>query len=363
MPAKITATDSPSKAPASRKKSNGTTVWLDAKSAARARKELGDDKIVEMYRSMLHMRRFEEQAGRAYQMGKIKGFCHLYIGQEPVAVACAEATEERDYMVCAYRDHAHAIAKGIPADAVMAELYGKVDGCSRGKGGSMHLFDVDKKFYGGWGIVGGQIPTAAGVAFAAKYRDEDAVTLGLLGDGSIHQGVVHETFNMAQLWSLPIVFIIENNRYAMGTEMHRASSVSDLSVIADAYGMASANIDGKDIFHAYYGIKEAVERARAESKPTLLNIDTYRFRGHSMSDPATYRTKEELEAEMAGDPIIRLQNWLVESKIRTLEEIEAFDVEIKADVKASLKFAEESPQPDESEHEQHIYVDWSWDIE
>ncbi len=363
MPAKTTATDSATKAPASRKKSNGTQEWLDPKSAAKARKELGDDKIVEMYQSMLHMRRFEEQAGRAYQMGKIKGFCHLYIGQEPVAVACAEALEERDYMVSAYRDHGHALAKGMTGNAVMAELYGKVDGCSRGKGGSMHLFDVSKKFYGGWGIVGGQIPTAAGIAFAAKYRDEDAVTVGFLGDGSIHQGVVHETFNMAQLWSLPVVFIIENNRYAMGTELKRASSVENLAVKADAYGMASATIDGKDIFKAYFGIKEAVERARGESKPTLLNIDTYRFRGHSMSDPANYRTKDELEAEMAGDPIVRLQNWLVESKIRTLDEIEAFDVEIKADVKASLKFAEESPQPDVSEHEQHIYVDWSWDIE
>lgn len=363
MPEKITATDRPSKAPVSRKKSNGTTEWLDAKLAARARKELGDDKIVEMYKSMLYMRRFEEQAGRAYQMGKIKGFCHLYIGQEPVAVAAGEAIEERDYMVSAYREHAHALAKGMSGDAIMAELYGKVDGCSRGKGGSMHLFDASKNFYGGWGIVGGQIPTAAGVAFAAKYRGEDAVSLGFLGDGSIHQGVVHETFNMAQLWSLPVVFIIENNRYAMGTELHRASSVEDLSVKADGYGMARARIDGRDIFKAYYGIKEAVDRARSESKPTLLNIDTYRFRGHSMSDPATYRTKDELEAEMAGDPIVRLQHWLVDQKIRTVEQIEEFDVQVKEDVKASLKFADESPQPDVSEHEQHIYVDWSWDIE
>jgi pyruvate dehydrogenase E1 component alpha subunit len=363
MPEKITASDRPAKAAAGRKKSNGSIEWLDATYAARARKELGDAKIIEMYRMMLLLRRFEEQAGRAYQMGKIKGFCHLYIGQEPVAVACAAALEERDYMVSAYREHGHAMAKGMSGDAVMAELFGKVGGCSRGKGGSMHLFDVNKKFYGGWGIVGGQIPTAAGIAFAAKYRDEGAVTVGFLGDGSIHQGVVHETFNMAQLWKLPAVFIIENNMYAMGTALHRASSVSDLSFKARAYDMAHAQIDGKDVFKAYYGIKEAVDRARHESKPTLLDVLTYRFRGHSMSDPANYRTKEELEAEMAADPILRLQNWMLDHKLQTAEQFEEMDREVKEEVKASLKFAEESPQPDPSELEQHIYVDWSWDIE
>lgn len=362
MAEKIAAEGS-AKSSGTRKKSNGATQWLDAKLAARARKDLGDAKIVEMYRMMVLLRRFEEQAGRAYQMGKIKGFCHLYIGQEPVAVACAAALEDRDYVVSAYREHGHAIAKGMTGDAVMAELFGKVDGCSRGKGGSMHLFDVTKKFYGGWGIVGGQIPTAAGVAFAAKYRNEDAVAVGFLGDGSIHQGVVHETFNMAELWDLPVVFIVENNQYAMGTALMRASTVADLSLKARAYDMAHAQIDGKDVFRAYYGIKEAVDRARKESKPTLLDITTYRFRGHSMSDPANYRTKEELEAEMAADPMVRLQNWLVQQGIRTAEELEAMDKEIKDDVKASIQFAEQSPQPDPSEHEQHIYVDWTWDIE
>ncbi|MEZ4461060.1 MAG: pyruvate dehydrogenase (acetyl-transferring) E1 component subunit alpha [bacterium] len=363
MPEKANASEQPKRAASGKKKSNGSTEWLDATYAARARKELGDEKIVEIYRLMLLMRRFEEQAGRAYQMGKIKGFCHLYIGQEPVAAACAAALEERDYIVSAYREHGHALAKGMTPNAVMAELFGKVDGCSGGKGGSMHLFDTSIKFYGGWGIVGGQIPTAAGIAFAAKYRDENAVTLGFLGDGSIHQGVVHETFNMAELWDLPVVFIIENNKYAMGTELHRASSVEDLSVKAKAYGMAHAQVDGKDIFKAYYGIKEAVDRARNESRPTLLDVITYRFRGHSMSDPANYRTKEELEAEMAADPILRLQNWMMQQKIRSAEQFEAMDKEVKDEVKASLAFAEQSPQPDVSALERDIYVDWSWDID
>lgn len=363
MPDKSTAADQPKRVATSKTKSNGASQRLDAKTAARARKELGDDKIVEMYRLMLLMRRFEEQAGRAYQMGKIKGFCHLYIGQEPVAAACQAVLEERDYVVAAYRDHGHALARGIEPNAVMAELFGKVDGCSRGKGGSMHLFDTTKKFYGGWGIVGGQIPTAAGVAFKVKYRQEDAVVLGFLGDGSVHQGVVHETFNMSELWNLPIVFIIENNKYAMGTELHRASSVEDLSMKAQGHGMAHAQVDGKDVFKAYYGIKEAVHRARKEHKPTLLDVITYRFRGHSMSDPANYRTKEELEAEMAADPILRLHNWIVEENIKTAEDLEAMDSELKDEVKACVKFADESPQPDVSELERDIYVDWSWDID
>lgn len=350
--------------PARRKSAkNGTPEYLDKALAKKARKDIGDEGLVALYKEMLLLRRFEEVAGRQYQMGKIKGFCHLYIGQEPVAVSAMAALESKDYAVSAYRAHGHALSKGMTPREVMAELFGKETGCSRGKGGSMHLFSVDQKFYGGWGLVGGQVPTAAGIAFAAKYRDEGAVTLCFLGDGAIHQGVVHETFNMAQLWKLPVVFIIENNRYAMGTELSRASSVLDLSEKALAYGMARASVDGRDIFRAYYGLKEAVDRARNESLPTLLDVSTYRFRGHSMSDPANYRTKEELESEMAGDPIIRMQQWLASSGISTAEELNDMDAEAKEIVKDAVKFAEESAFPDASELETDIYVDWSWDIE
>jgi pyruvate dehydrogenase E1 component alpha subunit len=361
MPDKVPTAEATS----TRRKSvkNETPEFLDKALGKKARTDLGDKKILELYREMLFLRRFEEVAGRQYQMGKIKGFCHLYIGQEPVSTGAMAALEDRDYAVSAYRAHGHALSKGMSGREVMAELFGRITGCSKGKGGSMHLFSVEKKFYGGWGLVGGQIPTAAGIAFAAKYRDENAVTLCFLGDGAIHQGVVHETFNMAQLWKLPVVFIIENNQYAMGTALNRASSVEDLSLKAEAYGMARNRIDGKDIFKAYYGFKEAVDRARNESLPTLLDVSTYRFRGHSMSDPANYRTKEELEAEMAADPLIRMQQWVSAQKIATVDELNAMDVEVKEQVKDCVLFAEQSSFPDPSELETDIYVDWSWDIE
>lgn len=342
---------------------NGSPEYLDKALAKRALKDLGEDRIVEMYEEMLVLRRFEEVAGRQYQMGKIKGFCHLYIGQEPVSVGAMAGLEDKDYAVSAYRAHGHALSKGMTPREVMAELFGKETGCSRGKGGSMHLFSVEKKFYGGWGLVGGQVPTAAGIAFAAKYRDENAVTLCFLGDGAIHQGVVHETFNMAQLWKLPVVFIVENNKYAMGTELSRASSVQDLSEKALAYGMARAQVDGKDLFRSYYGIKDAIDRARNESLPTLLDVVTYRFRGHSMSDPANYRTKEELEAEMAADPLIRVQQWLASSQIRTPDQLNEMDAKAKEIAKDAVKFSDDSPFPNPSELETDIYVDWSWDIE
>ena len=316
-----------------------------------------------MYRQMLLLRRFEEVAGRQYQMGKIKGFCHLYIGQEPVATGSMFGLEERDYVVAAYREHGQAIAKGITPNAVMAELFGKADGCSSGKGGSMHLFDVEKRFYGGWGIVGGQIPTAAGIAFASKYRDEGAVCLCYFGDGSIHQGAFHETLNMAAKWDLPIVFVTENNKYAMGTDIERISAILDIQQKAVSYGMDHAQIDGKDIFKSFYGFKEAIDRARNESRPTFLDVLTYRFRGHSMSDPAKYRTKEELQEELERDPLVRMQAWLMGEGLATEESLKTMDAEIKAEVKASVKFAEESPQPDPSKLTTDVYVDWSWDVE
>lgn len=336
---------------------------LDEDAAKRCREALGDEKILDMYRNMVEIRRFEEQAGRAYQMGKIKGFCHLYIGQEPVAVGAMSTLEERDYVVAAYREHGHALARGMEADVVMAELFGKADGCSKGKGGSMHLFDVEKNFYGGWGIVGGQIPTASGVAFAAKYREEDAVVLCFFGEGSIHQGVFHEALNMASKWDLPVVFITENNKYAMGTDIARISAIQDIQKKAVSYGMDHAQIDGKDIFKVWAGINEAVERAREQSRPTFLDVVTYRYRGHSMSDPAKYRTKDEVESQMAQDPIDRMRKYLVDEGLADDSQLEEMEAKAKQMAKDSVKFADKSPQPDPAELEKDIYVEWPFDIE
>ena len=335
----------------------------DTEPVARVRELLGDEKIVALYEEMLLIRRFEERAGRAYQQGKIKGFCHLYIGQEALGVGAIAALEERDYVVSHYREHGHAISKGISPESVMAELFGKVTGVSGGKGGSMHLFSVANKFYGGWGIVGGHIPTAAGIAFAAKYREENAVCICFLGDGALHQGAVHETFNMAQLWGLPVVFIIENNKYAMGTSVERASAVTDLSKKALAYDMAHDTFDGQDLFGVYEGVKRAVDRARDENLPTLLNIETYRFRGHSMSDPAKYRSKDEVTHEQERDPIQVVHNWLVDEGVRTDEQLGEIDKAIKARVKAAEKQAGEDPQPPESALYSDVYVSWPFDFD
>lgn len=326
--------------------------------------ELGQDRVLTMYREMLLMRRFEEQAGRIYQMGgKIKGFCHLYIGQEAVAVGATHNLDEHDSIVTAYREHGQALARGLSAEAVMAELYGKVSGSSHGMGGSMHIFDVQKRFFGGWGIVGGHIPTAAGIAFADKYRGNKAATLCFLGDGALHQGAVFETMNMVSLWDLPLVLIIENNRYAMGTALERASAVKELSTKASGFGMEADTFDGQNVFVVYDGIKRAVQRAKAESRPSLLDIKTYRFRGHSMSDPANYRTKEELAQEQDRDPIQHLHNFLVEKGVRTDDELKQIDKEVKEAVKLATKAADEAPQPDLNALYQTTYVDWPYDIE
>ena len=325
--------------------------------------ELGKDRVLELYRDMLLLRRFEEQAGRQYQMGKIKGFCHLYIGQEAVAVGSIAAVRDDDYIVTAYREHGHALARGIAPNSVMAELFGKKTGASKGKGGSMHIFDVERHFYGGWGIVGGHIPTAAGMAFAAKYRGEDRVALCYLGDGSIHQGVVHETMNMAVLWDLPLVLIIENNHYAMGTALERASAVKDLSQKGISHGVEGESVDGQDLFAVWEAVRRAAKEAREEGKTKLLDVITYRYRGHSMSDPAKYRTKEEVDQKQKIGPVVRLHAWLVREGIATDEELQAMDEDVKAEVKASVKFAEESDFPDPSALLEDVYVEWNWDIE
>lgn len=339
----------------------GEIPALDAKIGKRLRKELGDDRLVEMYDLMVRMRRFEEQAGRSYQMGKIKGFCHLYIGQEAVAAGSIGALEERDYVVAAYREHAQAMARGIGEDEIMAELYGKASGVSKGKGGSMHLFDADKKFYGGWGIVGGQIPTATGVAFAAKYRQEDAVCIVYMGDGTVPQGAFHESLNLASIWDLPVVYIIENNGYGMGTAVDRISAIEDMSTKGASFNIKGVRVkDAQDVFKVYETISEAVEYARKENRPTLVQLDTYRYRGHSMSDPATYRSKEEVTREQQRDPITRFTHWLVENKIRTEEELKEIDAQAKAKAKASAKYADGQDFPSLDALTEDVYVEWPW---
>ena len=330
---------------------------------ARAIEALGPDRLIEMYEQMTRIRRFEERAGRAYQQGKIKGFCHLYIGQEAVAVGAMNAIDERDYIVTAYREHGHALARGLTSQAVMAELFGRVTGSSKGMGGSMHIFDVEKKFYGGWGIVGGHIPTAAGIGWAIKYREEGAVCLCFFGDGSIPQGAFHETLNMAALWKLPVVFITENNLYGMGTSLERASSVTDLYKKALSYDIPHRTIDGQNVLTVQETLKECVERARETGEPTFLDVRTYRYRGHSMSDPATYRTKDEVKDAQQRDPIERLGRFLIEQEIRTEEQLKAIDQTMKDEAKEAEAFAESSDFPPLKALYEDAYVEWPWEHE
>lgn len=321
--------------------------------------DLPEEKLIRLYYEMLLIRRFEEKAAQMYGLEKIMGFCHLYNGQEAVAVGANAAMRETDYMVTAYRDHGHALVKGITPNAVMAELYGKVTGCSRGKGGSMHLFDAEKRMMGGHAIVGGHIPLAAGFAFGSKYRGEDDVTVCFFGEAAANQGVFHETLNMAALWKLPVVYICENNRYGMGTAFERAFAVWDIYERASAYNMPRAVVDGMDVLDMYKKTKEAVDRARSEHIPTLLEARTYRFRGHSMSDPihGHYRTKEEVEEMKTRDPIRNFGKLLNDEGILSEEEMKKMDEEIKRIVNESVEFAEKSPEPPLEDLYTDVYVD------
>jgi pyruvate dehydrogenase E1 component alpha subunit len=305
------------------------------------------EKLLDMYRMMLLIRRFEERTAQMYGMQKIGGFCHLYIGQEAVAVGAMAALRDDDYFISSYRDHGHILAKGGDPKAVMAELFGKVTGVSKGKGGSMHLFDAEKGFFGGHGIVAGQIPLATGMAFASKYRGEDRVTVCSMGEGTVHQGAFHESLNLAKLWKLPVIYLIENNRYGMGTPLERASAVWDLSMKACSYDMARATVDGMDVLAVHDVIAEAAERARKENEPTLIEARTYRFRGHSMSDPvhSHYRTKDEVEEQKKFDPMATFQQYLQDKKYLTVDKIKAYEDEIKTIVMESVEFAENSPEP------------------
>ena len=308
------------------------------------------------YELMLLMRRFEEKAGQLYGMQKIRGFCHLYIGQEAVAAGCMTATNPDDKFITAYRDHALAIAKGISAKSCMAELYGKATGCSKGKGGSMHFFGVKENFFGGHGIVGAQIGTGAGLAFAEQYKDTQNAVLCFFGDGAARQGMLHETFNMAMLWSLPVVFICENNHYAMGTSVSRTSKVLDIYKLADAYEMPADTVDGMSPEDVHNAVLRAVNRAREKGGPTFLEIKTYRYKGHSMSDPQKYRTKEELEEYKEKDPIEHVLKTLTEEFKVGAEVIEGIKERVKQEVEESVTFAEESPWPDDDELLKDVYI-------
>jgi pyruvate dehydrogenase E1 component alpha subunit len=309
------------------------------------------------YESMLLQRRFEEKAGQLYGMQKIRGFCHLYIGQEAVAAGMMSALRPDDNLITAYRDHALAIAKGMTAKECMAELYGKATGCTKGKGGSMHFFSKEKRFFGGHGIVGGQIGLGAGIAFAEQYQGTDRATICMFGDGAARQGMLHETFNMAVLWQLPVIFICENNYYAMGTSVERTSKVTDIYPLADGYGMPGDSVDGMSCEEVHKAIERAVRRAREGGGPTFLEIKTYRYRGHSMSDPAKYRSKEELEEYKEKDPITEVLKVIQENNYATTEQIEQINEKIKMEVDEAVQFAEESPWPDDSELYKDIYSD------
>ena len=303
-----------------------------------------------LLREMLLIRRFEEKAGQMYGLKKIGGFCHLYNGQEAVCSGAAAAMQKGlDRLLTGYRDHGHALALGLTPNEIMAELYGKATGCSKGKGGSMHMFNYEKGMWGGNGIVGGQIPLATGVAFAQKYQKDGGATIVFFGDGAIHQGAFHEAMNLAELWRLPVVFVCENNQYGMGTSVERASSVKDLYVKGQAYGIPSKIVDGMDVIAVLEEVKAAMNTARKEFQPAFLEIKTYRYKGHSMSDPAKYRTKEETEAFLQQDPILLLKKRMEDAGLITDDQYKDLDKELKEIVMQAVEFAESSPEPALSE--------------
>ena len=310
------------------------------------------------YEIMQLIRQFELKAEEMYKMaGKIRGFFHAYIGQEAIAAGCMTATSADDPFITAYRDHGLGLAKGMSPNACMAELYGKATGCSKGKGGSMHFFSVEHRFYGGHGIVGAQIGTGAGLAFAEQYKGTQNVVLCFFGDGAARQGILHETFNLAMLWKLPVVFICENNQYAMGTSVERTSNVIDIYKLADGYDMPADKVDGMTPENVHEHVSRAVKRAREGDGPTLLELKTYRYKGHSISDPQKYRTKEEVEEYREQDPLIKVRNKILESNFAAAADLDQIDQKINLIVEESVRFAEESPWPDDSELLKDVYAD------
>ena len=320
------------------------------KPATGAAKTPSVEQLLKYYREMLLIRRFEEKAGQMYGMGLIGGFCHLYIGQEAVVFGMQAALSLGDSVITSYRDHGHMLACGMDPKGVMAELTGRSGGYSRGKGGSMHMFSKTEHFYGGHGIVGAQMPLGTGLAFANRYRGSDRVSVTYCGDGAINQGQVYESFNMAALWKLPVIYVIENNKYGMGTSVQRASASTDLFERGAAYGIPGRQVDGMDVLATHQAAEEAVAHARAGKGPIILEMMTYRYRGHSMSDPAKYRTKEEVaKMRTEHDPIDLVRKRLVEGALANEDALKAIDKEVKDLVTAAAEFAQESPEPDPSE--------------
>ncbi len=320
------------------------------------KQQYSKDQVLKWYESMLLMRKFEEKASQLYMQQKFRGFCHLYIGQEAVAVGLETAINPEDYVITAYRDHGPALARGISAHACMAELFGKATGCSKGKGGSMHFFSKEHNFLGGHGIVGGQIPLGTGIGFGIKYLEEDKLCVTIMGDGAVRQGSFHEALNLGMLWELPILYIIENNQYAMGTSVERSSNVTELYTLGEAYDMPAKPINGMDVITVYNELLPVIEHIRAGKGPYLVEMNTYRYKGHSMSDPAKYRTREELDNYKGKDPIANLKIYMMENELSTEEDLDEIDKRVKQEVVDCVKFAEESPYPELEALYENVYV-------
>lgn len=319
---------------------------------------LTNEQLVNCYYSMLLMRRFEEKSGQLYGMGLIGGFCHLYIGQEAIATGIQNAIIDGDSIITSYRDHGFMLSVGTDPKYVMAELMGKSTGCSKGKGGSMHMFNIEKHFFGGHGIVGAQVPIGTGIALANKYKKNNNVVFVCLGDGAVNQGQVYESFNMAALWKLPVIYVIENNEYAMGTSVSRSSYITDLYKKGESFGVPGHQVDGMDLFSVTQAATDAVNYCRANNGPILLEMKTYRYRGHSMSDPAKYRSKQEVEEiKEHKDPITNLKNYLISNNIISDDECNKYDKEIRNIVKESVDFSQNSSEPDAKMLYTDIYKD------
>ncbi len=332
-----------------------TTAQAKAKSP-KDKPEFSKETYMRWFEMMYLMRRFEDRAGQLYGMQKIRGFCHLYIGQEACAAGAITALTADDKWITAYRDHAHPLGLGTDPRKVMAELYGKETGVSKGKGGSMHIFDKEKNFFGGHGIVGGQVPLGAGIAFAEKYNKTTNLCVCYMGDGAVRQGAFHEALNLSMLWKLPVIFVIENNGYAMGTSVKRTSNVTELYTLGDAYDIPSEPVDAMSVEAVHIAVARAAERARAGEGPSLLEFRTYRYKGHSMSDPQKYRTKEEVDEYKRRDPIEVVRTIILERKYASEKDLEALEAKVNAEVEESVKFAEESNYPDPKEALTDIYV-------
>lgn len=330
---------------------------MATKKKAAAKTKYSRETYMYWYESMQLQRRFEEKAGQLYGQQKIRGFCHLYIGQEACSSGSVSALEKDDKYITAYRDHGHPLALGTSPNAIMAELFGKVTGTTKGKGGSMHIFDKEVNFIGGHGIVGAQIPMGAGIGFAEQYKGTKNLCICMMGDGAVRQGALHEAFNMAMTWKLPTIFVVENNGYAMGTSVERTSNVRELYTLAEAYDMPAEPVDAMDVESVHEAVSRAAERARKGDGPTFLEFKTYRFRGHSMSDPQKYRTKEEVADWKSRDPIAMVKDRILTNEIATEEELDEIDKKIKQTVVDAVKFAEDSPYPEAHEAFEDVYVD------